>query len=405
MGRADWKLEPVIDWLLTGGRDCQNLESVVSGLAAALVQAGAPVIRMAMTFRTLHPQFAAERVLWERDEGLISHRRSDHNIFNSDAYKGSPIEYITVTGKPFRRHLKGLDPDKDHAVLFELQKAGVTDYYGQLIPFTFHRHSTFLVNTDEPDGFSDEDIAKFQRLVLHLAPIVEVIVTHGIAVGLLDTYLGPRTGQKVFTGLIKRGDGEEIDAALWFSDLREFTRLTETSSAEDVLGLLNAYFEHVHSAVTAYGGEILRFIGDAMLIVFPVQEGKEPAKARRDACRAALDAAVDAFNSLAVLNRRRRRDGKPEIRFGVGLHFGHVIYGNVGAPGRLDFTVMGPAVNRTARLESLTKELAVPLLLSEEMGAIADVPVTPRGTHELKGVAEPQSVVSYTAFDEEHVEG
>lgn len=401
MTENDWKLEPVVDWMITGGRTCQTLDSFASGLAAALQDAGAPVMRLVMTFQTLHPQFAAERVLWERGEGMISHRRSDHNIWNTDAYKGSPIEMIVTSGKPYHRKLVDLDPDKDHSVLFELAAVGVTDYYGQLIPFTFHRQSTFLVNTDRPGGFSDADLGKFDKLVKHLGPIVEVLVTHGIAVGLLDTYLGPRTGRKVFAGVVKRGDGEEIDAALWFSDLREFTRLTESLPASDVLELLNAYFEHVHTAVTAYGGEILRFIGDAMLIVFPVPDGKDTEKARRDACRAALDAAVDAFSSLAVLNSMRRREGKPEIRFGVGLHFGHVVYGNVGAPGRLDFTVMGPAVNRTARMESLTKELGIPLVLSEEMGKIADVPVTPRGIHAMKGVTAPQPVVSYTAFDQE----
>ncbi len=400
MNRKDWNIDSVVEWIFTDGRHCTTLDSFTSGLANALLDANAPVTRLVMTFRTLHPQFAAERVLWQRGEGMISHRRSDHNIWSTDAYKGSPIEIITKTGQPYHRKLVDLDAEKDHKVLFDLAAAGVTDYYGQLIPFTFQRQSTFLVNTDQPGGFTDADIAKFDRLVKRLAPVVEVLVTHTIAVGLLDTYLGPRTGRKVFAGLIKRGDGEEIDAALWFSDLREFTLLTESLPAGDVLDLLNAYFEHVHSAVTAYGGEILRFIGDAMLIVFPVEQGKEPTLARRDACRAALDAAVDAFSSLAVLNRRRHRDGKPEIRFGVGLHFGHVIYGNVGAPGRLDFTVMGPAVNRTARMESLTKELGVPLLLSEEMGKIADVPVTPRGKHPMKGVAEPQSVASYTAFDE-----
>lgn len=401
MSGQNWDLDGVIDWMVTEGRTCRTMDGFANGLATAIVAAGAPVMRFSMTFRTLHPQFSAERVLWQRGEGMISHRRSGHSIWTSDAYIGSPIETIVTTNRPYRRDLRTLDPDKDHSVLFEMAQAGGTDYYGQAIPFTFPRQSTFLVTTDDPDGFSDADIAKFDKLVRHLAPVVEVLVTHNIAVGLLDTYLGPRTSRKVFAGVIKRGDGEEIDAALWFSDLREFTKFTETLPPHEVLDLLNAYFEYVHSAVTAYGGEILRFIGDAMLIVFPVQEGKDTMIARRNACRAALDAAVDAFSSLAVMNRLRQREGKPEIRFGVGLHFGHVTYGNVGAPDRLDFTVMGPAVNRTSRLESLTKELGVPLLLSAEMGRIADVPVTPRGLHAMKGVAEPQSVVSYTAFDQE----
>jgi len=179
-----------------------------------------------------------------------------------------------------------------------------------------------------------------------------------------------------------------IHAALWFSDLRDFTALTEALPADKVLAMLNAYFEHVDAAVTPRGGEILRFIGDAMLIVFPAQTRREIDAA----CQAAVEAALDAFSGLATLNHRRRRAGDPEIRFGVGLNVGEVIYGNVGAPARLDFTVMGPAVNRTARLEGLTKSLGVPLLMSAEFVAHLRVPVRSLGAQPMKGVPLPQEV-------------
>ena len=213
------------------------------------------------------------------------------------------------------------------------------------MPFVNSPPAGFIVASDAEQGFSDGDIAKFTALARHLAPVLETISNRRIAVTLLDTYLGPRSGRRVLEGKIRRGDGEAIEAAMWFSDLRDFTPLTESLPISDLLQMLNHYFETVSAAVMSRGGEILRFIGDAMLIVFPVDERRT----RRQACQAALHAAEDAFASLAPVNLMRRRGGQPEIRFGVGLHVGQVIYGNVGAPERLDFTVMGVAVNRTAR--------------------------------------------------------
>ena len=188
--------------------------------------------------------------------------------------------------------------------------------------------------------------------------------------------------------MVRRGDADVINAALWFSDLRNFTQLTEDLPPKDILGMLNDYFEYVSAAVSARGGEILRFIGDAMLIVFPITDEVS----RREACIAALESAMDAQASLAVENHRRRRQGDPEIAFGVGLNVGEVIYGNVGALDRLDFTVMGPAVNRTARLESLTKALGHAVCVSALFAAECDAPMLDLGEHAMKGIAEPQRV-------------
>jgi adenylate cyclase len=204
----------------------------------------------------------------------------------------------------------------------------------------------------------------------------------------MNTYVGRRSGEKVLSGMIKRGDADIINAALWFSDLRNFTHLTETLATEQVLELLNQYFELVAAAVTARGGEILRFIGDAMLIVFPIDDNM----CQQTACNAAIEAAIDAQRALLSLNRRRGKHGQPPIEFGVGLNIGEVIYGNVGAPDRLDFTVMGPVVNRTARLESLTKELGCNILFSKIFAELIETPSEFLGQHEMKGIAEPQAV-------------
>jgi adenylate cyclase len=221
-----------------------------------------------------------------------------------------------------------------------------------------------------------------------LAFPIEIFVEHRAALALLDTYVGPRAGRRVLQGLIRRGDGEVIDAAIWFSDLRDFTPLTESLPWAQLLEILNAYFEFVDAAVTAQGGEILHFIGDAILIVFPTS----PKGDCRQACKAALEAARDAFNGIATVNMRRSRAGQPAIRFGVGLHVGEVIYGNIGTPDRLNFTVMGAAVNRAARLQSMTKKLARSVLISADFAACIDETVESLGCHLMKGVKDLQEI-------------
>ena len=265
---------------------------------------------------------------------------------------------------------------------------GGKDYMLMPLRFSDASMTLFGVTTDRAEGFAKGDLRKFETLAETLSPVFEVLKLRRVAKTLLDTYVGKRTGERVLKGLVKRGDGEMIHAALWFSDLRDFTALTESLPPNKVLAMLNAYFEHVDAAVTPRGGEILRFIGDAMLIVFPARTKREVDVA----CQSAVEAAREALSGLAALNQRRNRTGEPQIRFGVGLNVGEVIYGNVGAPERLDFTVMGPAVNRTARLEGLTATLGVPLLMSAEFVAHLHEPVRSLGPQPMKGVPLPQEV-------------
>lgn len=392
-----WPVAGVVDWLLGEGRLKRTLAEIVEALAEQLVAAGAPLSRLRMTHWTLHPQIIAEAAVWTAGQ-RVQRSRAEHGIRDRDLYINSPMQFVIERGEPFRRRLHDLDPARDHKVLFEVRDAGATDYLALPMRFVRSDANVFIVATDRPGGFTDADIAKFTALTRFLTPVVEAIAGQSIAVSLMETYLGRRTGRRVLDGLIRRGDGEVIDAALWFSDLRDSTRLAEELPPQAMLELINAYFEHVYQAVSIYGGEVLRFIGDAMLIVFPA----DGAEKRRRACKLALDAAMDAFSTLAVLNRRRARAGKPEIRFGVGLHVGTVVYGNVGAPERLDFTVMGPAVNRTARLEGLTKIVGIPLLMSKEFAELTGAPATSRGVHEIKGVGASVEVFSYRGYDAAH---
>jgi adenylate cyclase len=204
------------------------------------------------------------------------------------------------------------------------------------------------------------------------------------ATNLLEAYVGKRSGARILAGHVRRGDVETIEAALWYSDMRDFTALNEDLPPADLIALLNDYFGVVAGATGARGGEVLQFIGDAALVVFPVG-----ADGRRAACDAALAAAHEALDAVATLNRESTR---PAIRFGIGLHVGAVSWGNVGGVDRLGLNVIGPSVNRTARIEVLTKQAGVPLLVSEAFARALDRPCRLVGRFALKGVAEPQAV-------------
>ncbi len=460
-GRLEgWPLAPVLIWLLTEGRQIPRPGPLITALAEQLAQVGAPAWRLRTALRLIHPQMFGISVVWQRGRGPAEETRTRHGVFQSDAYIGSPIQAFNESLKTVRYRLDQLDKARDHLVLFELADQGATDYVIQPMPFSDGGRHFLAVATDRAEGFSDLDIAKFGLLAEALAPNFEIISRRHLSETLMDTYLGHRTGQKVLDGLIQRGDGEAIDAALWYSDLRDFTALTDALPPEQLFDLLNAYFEFLSSAVTARGGEVLSFIGDAMLVMFPCGEaapgsvtgnvpGNVPGNARenarenaqgnaggntrgtagggavgtagenaaadagananpngagrtggisggnvgaQDACQAAIDSAIDAFDSLATVNFSRRRNGQPEIRFGLGLDVGKVIYGNVGAPDRLAFTVIGPTVNRTARLESLTKTTGQPVLMSDSFAQKVSQAVTFVGHFEMKGIPEPQPV-------------
>ncbi len=215
--------------------------------------------------------------------------------------------------------------------------------------------------------------------------MVEVLALKRSARSPLDTYLGHRSGQRVFDGQISRGDGELIEAAIWYSDLRDFTAISEQLKPKQLLDLLNQYFEIISTAVTAQGGEVLRFIGDAMLVIFPSDQNCSLLQARHNAVAAAKAAQED----VELINPQLQAQGLPPIRYGLGLDVGEVIYGNVGAPDRLDFTVMGAVVNRAARLEALTKQTGCPVLATEQFALPLRETFTECGTFAVQGVRQP----------------
>ena len=383
----EWSPQGAIDWAFADGRQISDTAQFVRQLAQQLVNSGAPVDRLLITIQTLNPEVIAKSILWTSDSDTVQQFEAQRHVRETDRYIGSPMQKLFDSGKRVRQRLDAL-PEDAHSAYTELAAAGYCDYLALPVMFSWGLGTALILGTRRHSGFSDDDIENFRQLRLYLSPIIEVYSLHYLSRSLLNTYVGKRTGEKVLSGMIQRGDADVINAALWFSDLRNFTELTEKQSAQEVLRMLNEYFEFVAAAVTARGGEILRFIGDAMLIVFPIDDDMCP----QTACNAAIDSAIDAQSTLASLNHRRRRHGQAEIMFGVGLNIGEVVYGNVGAPDRLDFTVMGPAVNRTARLESLTKTLGKNILFSRPFADMIAMPSQPLGMHKMKGIAEAQAV-------------
>ena len=243
-------------------------------------------------------------------------------------------------------------------------------------------------STNRKGGFTEEDVADLRRLVDMMGAVAEIFIYRNIAKTVTDTYLGNIVGEQILGGLIKRGDGREINAVLWFSDLRDFTGLNERMAAGDLLELLNNYLQLVGDALKANGGEILKFIGDGVMAYFPAED----ALFLPMVTSSAIAAARQLIDDIEAANEARATGGLDPVRFGIGLHVGPVTFGNIGTEDRLDFTVIGPAVNRAARLEGLTKQLGVPVLASAEFNAACGVALKSLGKHGLRGVPEPVEV-------------
>lgn len=384
-----WPIWPVIDWLLSEGRMNAGIDGLVDGLAGSLVQSGAPLSRFRISVRTLHPLITARTAIWERDGDAPKRIESAHGLEQRPTHAGSPLAEITATRRPFRRNLRdGLTSD-DHRVLHDLAAEGATDYFGLPLAFSSGRAAVLVFVTDRTQGFLDSDLWKFQALASVLAPVVEVQTARDVALALADTYIGQRTGRRVLDGQITRGDVEHVRAAIWFSDIRGWTQLNNTERPDVVVEQANRYFDKVATAVEANGGEILKFMGDGVLAIFPSERPQD----ERSVCQNALESARQAL-------RDDDHEADPvKLSFGIGLHFGDVLYGNVGSQRRLDFTVFGPAVNFAARVEGECANLGRSLLFTNAFAErIADKPVAVArqslkgfdGTHELLTLGEIQ---------------
>ena len=276
----------------------------------------------------------------------------------------------------------------------KLRAAGGTDYVAMPLPFSDGQFNTLTLTLDNAEGFSVADLDQVFDCVPTLSRLYEVHTLRHNTSGLLDTYLGPRTGQRVLNGQTQRGDGERIHAVIWFCDLRDSTPMAESMSREAFLADLNLFLDGMAGAVLEYGGEVLRFIGDAVLAIFSFSNstGQEAASGIAHTCYTASEAVREAERRLAETNAARAGEGLTVLRYGIGLHIGEVTYGNIGTTERLEFTVIGAAANEAARIEGLCKTLDVPVLLSDEFANNFPEVLSSVGRHSLRGIGGEREI-------------
>jgi adenylate cyclase len=374
-------VEPVIDWLIDGARPARLPQEVLLGLCRRLVACGLPLYRVAVFVTTLHPNVAGRGFFWREGRDEVEVGEVGYDVFSTDLYLRNPVRDVVATKAEVRRRIADPACPADFPLLEDLRAEGVSDYLA--IPLDFINGEVHVASftTRREGGFSDAMIAALRRIRPPLARIAEVFALMRTARNLLDAYLGQQAGEKVLRGQIKRGDGQEIHAVIWFCDLRNSTPLADSMSREAFLQLLNDYFECMVDPILERKGEVLRFIGDAALAIFPV--GEVPVA---EACTRAVAAAKHAMARMAALNTRREGFGAPPLGFGIGLHLGDVMYGNIGTPTRIEFTVIGAAANEAARIEALCKTLKVDLLVSERVARHLPGEWKSLGRHALRGV-------------------
>ncbi len=344
---------------------------------------GFGLLRAVIGVRALHPLVYGRQIVWERGCDCVSTIERQYGIETSPAYLHSPVRHVREGGGPLRRRLVGDDAVLDFPILQELKAEGATDYV--ILPLRRDGPRTSFVSlaTDRPSGFSDEQIEGIERLAPFIALGVELFSAKRMTGDLLAVYLGADAARRVLDGAIRRGTGQLIRAVLWHCDIKGFTALSDVTPAAELIALLDAYFEAMARPVEEKGGEVLKFIGDGVLAIFRTdQAGEAPAVAR------ALEAAVAALANLDRLNLARQAAGQQPLVTKIALHVGEMVYGNVGAADRLDFTVIGPAVNTVARVQALCGELAEPVLATRDFARLAPADMVSRGWHRLRGLAE-----------------
>jgi adenylate cyclase len=376
----------VARWLLVEGPHIDSEIELFDELCWRLLGDGVPLWRASLHIGTLHPQIRGVGVRWWRDRKVIEDYRILHGSEATDEYGLSPIRMTVERGTPMRRRLDG--PVAEFPLLEKIRQAGGTDYFALALNRTFRRFPAVAWTTDRPGGFSDADIAKLEDINPALAAIAETRAVRRISGNLLDTYLGPQAGRRILAGQIFRAQGERMRAVIMMTDMRNFTGLSDRLPGDNVIELLDDYFDAVVSPIQEKKGEVLKFIGDGVLAIFPAEDDEDfaPSSLR------ALEAATEGLDRLAAINQARREHDQTEFRIGIGLHLGEVIYGNVGAADRLDFTVIGPAVNLASRIEGLTKRLLRPLLTSSAFAEICPRPLVSLGLHPVRGLYQPEEV-------------
>jgi adenylate cyclase len=362
----------------------------MAGLVELLRSQGLPLWRCSFSLITKHPELVWRSVQWEEGSEVKTLDRP-RDALDQTFFTLSPVALLRSGAPSVRARLTG---EVSFPICRDLKARGGTDYFAQSLPASSGEASYISWATRAPSGFEEEALAGLIELGPCLAQRIELESAYHATRALLEVYLGRNAGQRVARGDFQRGTGELIDAAIWFCDLRDFTAFSDRSAPQLVVKTLDEYFERVAGAIMDCGGEVLKFVGDAILAIFPVASG-----GAKLACNNALRAAEQALATLEILSSERTARGDTPIQIGVSLHIGQVMYGNIGARDRLDFTVISASVNEGCRLEALCKPLRTELTMSEPFVAAAALTnAIDLGLHTLKGVRSPIRVFGLERF-------
>ena len=382
-------IRQVLDWLAGGALSGVQSQDVLAELCERMVACGIPLWRVAVFVTTLHPDVMGRRFLWQAESGVTT-SEALHEIKETDDFRQSPFSTVYATRVPLRRHLADKDCQLDFGVLRGLLDQGGTDYAAFPLLFTDGSIHVATFATRAPGGFTAAQFSALESVIHPLARVAEIRALRRTAGNLIDTYVGHQTGERILAGKIRRGYVEAIRAAVWLSDMRGFTALSERSPPQAVIERLNVYFGCQVPAILEHGGEVLKFMGDGLLAIFPIDGGQ----AARSVCCRALDCAQTFRTRIAALPRQ---DDADAIRFAVALHVGEVMYGNIGGGNRLDFTCIGPAVNLAARLEKVAAKLGEAIVASAEFAGHCPEQFRPLGEHAVAGFVAPQPVFGLAA--------
>lgn len=392
---VDALIDDITEWLMGQALGDTNLTTMAAGTCDRLFAAGIPLLRAHFAFTVLHPLHGGQGFTWYRD-GPSGEENYEHRPDGpSPQFMRSP-QYFMMERRvmSLRRRLTGPRAQLDFPILEEFAAAGGTDYYAFLVQFGDSATDGIIGSwlTDREGGFTEEEIRALARIERSLGVALRMLVKTRLADNLVNTYLGTYAGQRVLQGQIRRGDGETLHAAVWYSDLRGSTEMAEALPGDAYIEILNSYFECMGEAIGNAGGQILDFVGDAVLAVFPVVGGGFTEKR---ACERALAAARDAAARWAAVNAEREAGGLSVLPYGLALHLGEVMFGNIGTPNRLTYSVVGSSVNQVSRLQDMTKELGRGLVVSGDFAErLSGEDWEDLGTHDLRGVKKPIRILA-----------
>jgi adenylate cyclase len=395
-------------WAVREGLRGAEANALFDGYCQRLVIHGTPLWRAHSAMETLHPQWSGYGITWRRDLNAIAPQQYAHGSLSEADWLASPFYHLIVRAHAhednpsMRRRLSEGPDQRDFPVLEEFYDEGATDYVAHLFEFGDGDRSqrtgvVYSFATDRAGGFSDDDTTLMQATLPALSLAMKAHAGHVIASGLLETYLGADAGRRVHAGSIIRGSLDNLRAVLWYADIRGFTSTSDSEPGPVVVELLNEVFEILTASLRERGGQVLKFIGDAMLATFPFEEAD-----KAETCRRALAAAIEAMRNIEGLNAARTARCAPVVAVDLALHLGEVLYGNVGAIDRLDFTVIGPAINEAARIEALCEPLGRAVLVSADFVAAAsdlNGNLKSLGRHSLRGVRESKEIFALDLGD------